>query len=151
MTKFLLLEKAKNEGWKIYDKWRKEDVFCPAFNRQVIFSLQGWRHIIGATGHKKRTSDDTYRRLKLLPHAKEIIEKSATIQNIIEKRGKKYFVLEAITLVTENNKKDYRKIRVIIVEDRRENKIFLSVMDKKRTKKSRLPHTSVFGRQRNEE
>ncbi len=146
MTKFSLLERAKNESWKMYDKWRKEDIFCPAFNNKVIFSLQGWRHIIGATGHRKRTSDDTYRRLKLLPHAKEIVEKSSTIQNMIEKRGKKYYVLEAIRPVIENNKKDYRKIRVVIIEDKKRNKIFLSVMDKKRLKKSRLPHASVSGR-----
>jgi len=33
--------------------------------------------------------------------------------------------------VDENNQKSLRKIRVIIIEDFKKNKIFLSVMDKK--------------------
>lgn len=104
----------------------------------------GWRHITGATGAKKRTFKDAYRRLKLLPYAKQIIETSTTIQNVTTKGKRIFYALEAMLMVKENNKEDLRKVRVILVEDKRENKIFYSVMDKKqkknRHKKSGTPH-----------
>lgn len=131
MTKYINVKKAQNEAWKFYDLWRKLKIDSPAFKTQVTFSLLGWRHIIGATGHKKRTSDDTYRRLKLLPHAKRIIEESTTIQNITKHGKKVYYALEAMVEVTENSRKELRKVRVVIVEDKLKNKIFYSVMDKK--------------------
>lgn len=59
--------------------------------------------------------------------AREIIEESATIQNIIQKKGTIFYALEAIKEI----RGEYRKIRVVIIEDKKKNKIFLSVMDKK--------------------
>lgn len=84
---------------------------------KVRFSLLGWRHLIGSTGHKKRTSSDTYRRLKLLPYVKEIIEKSKLIQNVEKKKGQNYYALEGILNVEEAGTTTLRKIRVIIIED----------------------------------
>lgn len=132
MTKFVNIQKAQSEAWKIYDSWRKTDgINCPAFRSKIKISLLGWRHLIGATGHKKRVSDDVYRRLKLLPHVKTIIENSKLIQNVIKKKGRTYYALEGMLEVEENKQKSLRKIRVIIIEDFKKNKIFLSVMDKK--------------------
>ncbi|OGE19891.1 hypothetical protein A3A14_03255 [Candidatus Daviesbacteria bacterium RIFCSPLOWO2_01_FULL_43_38] len=91
----------------------------------------GWRHISGATGAKKRTFNDTYRRMKLLPHAKEIIEKSTTVQNITVRNGKTFYALEAMVVVKDDGSKSLRKVRVILVEDKSKNKVFYSVMDKK--------------------
>ncbi|PIP15007.1 hypothetical protein COW98_03895 [Candidatus Roizmanbacteria bacterium CG22_combo_CG10-13_8_21_14_all_35_9] len=132
MTKYINIKKAQNESWKVYDSWRKTDgINCPAFRSKVRISLLGWRHLIGATGHKKRISNDVYRRLKLLPHVKTIIENSKLVQNIKKKKGRTYYALEGMLEVDENNQKSLRKIRVIIIEDFKKNKIFLSVMDKK--------------------
>jgi len=132
MTRYENVKKAQNEAWKLYDSWRKVGgINCPAFRRKINISLLGWRHLIGATGHKKRTSDDTYRRLKLLPYVKKIIENSKLIQNVRRKNGKIYYALEGMLEVEEMGIKNLRKIRVIIVEDYKGNKIFLSVMDKK--------------------
>lgn len=132
MTRFTSIKRAQNEAWKIYNSWRKAGgINCPAFKCKVRISLLGWRHLIGASGHKKRISDDVYRRLKLLPHVKKIIENSKLIQNIKKKNGQIYYVLEGMLEVEENNIKALRKIRVIIVEDFKKNKIFLSVMDRK--------------------
>ena len=132
MTKFISIKRAQNEAWKIYDSWRKEGgINCPAFKTKVQISLLGWRHLIGATGNKKRISDDVYRRLKLLPHVKTIIENSKLIQNIKKKKHQTYYALEGMLEVEENNRKALRKIRVIIIEDFKKNKIFLSEMDKK--------------------
>ena len=132
MTKYINIKKAQNESWKVYDSWRKTDgINCPAFRSKVRISLLGWRHLIGATGHKKRISNDVYRRLKLLPHVKTIIENSKLVQNIKKKKGRTYYALEGMLEVDENNQKSLRKIRVIIIEDFKKNKIFLSVRDKK--------------------
>jgi len=132
MTRFISVKKAQDEAWKIYDSWRKAGgINCPAFKCKVRISLLGWRHLIGASGHKKRISDDVYRRLKLLPYIKKIIENSKLIQNVKKKRGKIYYALEGIMEIEENHNKQLRKIRVVIVEDFKKNKIFLSVMDKK--------------------
>jgi len=132
MTKYINIKKAQNESWKVYDSWRKTDgINCPAFRSKVRISLLGWRHLIGATGHKKRISNDVYHRLKLLPHVKTIIENSKLVQNIKKKKGRTYYALEGMLEVDENNQKSLRKIRVIIIEDFKKNKIFLSVMDKK--------------------
>lgn len=132
MTRFISVKRAQDEAWKIYDSWRKAGgINCPAFKCKVRISLLGWRHLIGASGHKKRISNDVYRRLKLLPHVKKIIENSKLIQNVKKKRGKTYYALEGMLEVEENNNKELRKIRVVIIEDFKKNKIFLSVMDKK--------------------
>ena len=132
MTKFISIKRVQNEAWKIYDSWRKAGgINCPAFKCKVRISLLGWRHLIGASGHKKRISDDIYRRLKLLPYVKNIIENSKLIQNVKKKNNKIYYVLEGMLEVEERKIKALRKIRVVIVEDFKKNKIFLSVMDKK--------------------
>ncbi|MFH0937503.1 MAG: hypothetical protein V1808_04395 [Candidatus Daviesbacteria bacterium] len=128
------LKKFKQEAWTFYQKWRKEKTYCPALKCNIRISLLGWRHISGATGTKKRTFGDTYRRMKLLSYAKEIIEKSTTVQNITSGKGKTYYALEAMVNVKENNAVSLRKVRVILVEDKNKNKIFYSVMDKKQKK-----------------
>lgn len=124
--------KTKQEAWDFYSIWRKEGgTYCPALKKKVRVSLRGWNHITGNTGFKKRPWPDIYRRLRLLPEAKAIIQNSTTIQNVSYKHGCTYFALEAIRLVKEKRGKGYRKVRVIIIEDKKKNMIFLSVMDKK--------------------
>lgn len=138
------LKKVKQEAWEFYDSWRKVKSYSPALQSEVRISLLGWRHISGATGAKKRTYNDTYRRFKLLPYAKQIIEASTTIQNVSTKGKRIFYVLEAMMEVEENGKKDFRKIRVILIEDKQKNKVFYSVMDKKqkekKPQKSGTPH-----------
>lgn len=137
------LKQVKQEAWEYYKRWRKEKTHSPALKSEVRISLMGWRHISGATGAKKRTYQDTYRRLKLLPYAKEIIEKSTTIQNVTTKGKRTFYTLEAMVIVKHDGNEVLRKVRVIIVEDREKNRIFYSVMDKKQRgmkQKSGTPH-----------
>ena len=138
------MKKVKQEAWTFYDSWRKVKSYSPALQSEVRVSLLGWRHISGATGAKKRTSSDTYRRFKLLPYAKQIIETSTTIQNVSGKGEKTFYVLEAMMEVVEDGNKDFRKVRVILIEDKQKNKVFYSVMDKKqkekKAQKSGTPH-----------
>jgi len=131
MTRYVNIQKAKNEAWKLYEEWRKVGINSPAFKCKVRFSLIGWRHIIGATGNKKRTSQDTFRKLKLLPYVKTIIEQSRLIQNIRKTGHRTYYALEGMVEVEENGMKEFRKVRVVIINDYQNNMIFYSVMDKK--------------------
>lgn len=141
------MRQAKVKALKYYKRWRSQKTYCPALKENIRVSLRGWCHITGATGHKKRVVGDVYRRLKLLPHAKAIIKKSSTIQDIIKKNGNIYFVLEAVKPVKEKGITQFRKVRVVLVEDKKtKEKVFLSVMDKKKRprrkrKKQKTPKT----------
>ncbi len=126
------LKKVRKEAWEFYQRWRKEKTYSPALKSEVRVSLKGWAHLSGSDKvRRKRTHQDAYRRYKLLPYAKEIIETSTTIQNITEERKRKFYALEAIIKVSYNDKKENRKIKVILIEDRLGNKIFYSVMDRR--------------------
>lgn len=125
------LKKVREQAWEFYQRWRKQKTYSPAFKSEVRISLKGWWHISGSGKARKRTYQDAYRRYKLLPYAKKIIETSTTIQNISEKGGIRFYALEAITTVKYKTKEENRKIRVILIEDRAGNKIFYSVMDRK--------------------
>lgn len=126
------LKKIREEAWKFYQLWRKEKTYSPALNSEIKISLKGWAHLSGSDKtRKRRTYQDAYRRYKLLPYAKEIITKSTTIQNITEKHNRKFYALEAMVEVSYNGKKENRKVRVVLIEDKLGNKIFYSVMDRR--------------------
>lgn len=127
--------KIIEQAWKFYCKWRENPPYSPAFKAKIVISRQGWLHISGAYGGKKRTFADIYRRLKLLPKAKEIIETSTTIQNVTKKGKDTCYALEAMVMVEENDTKALRKVRVILIENTRGKKTFYSVMDRKPRKK----------------
>lgn len=126
------LKRVRQEAWKFYQRWRKEKSYSPAFKSEVRISLMGWSHLSGSDkARKKRTYSDIYRRYKLLPYARKIIEESTTIQNITEKRNRKFYALEAVVEISYDDKKEDRKIRVVLIEDKLGNKIFYSVMDRR--------------------
>jgi hypothetical protein len=131
------MRKAKQDAFRLYNRWRKQKIYCPAFKQNVRFSLKGWRHITGATGSKKRNYKDVYRRLKLLPHAKTITQKSTTIQNIVKRKGRTFYILEAVVAVREGGRITPRKVRVVYEEDKQGKKVFLSVMDKKKYRRKK--------------
>jgi len=131
------MKATKEKAWKYYKRWRREKTYSPALKSEVKISLKGWRHLTGATGYKKRPFKDVYRRLKLLPHAKAIIKKSTTIQNITTRNKRKYYALEAVVPVKEAGKTQPRKVRVILQEDKTGDYIFFSVMDKKKRRRKK--------------
>ncbi len=139
------LKMVKHQAWAFYSKWKKQKTFSPAFNSDVRVSLKGWYHITGARGFKQRSAGDVYRRLMILHHAKTIIETATTIQNVQVKGKITYYALDSVTQVSENDKTEWRKLRVIIIDDIKGNKVFYSVMDKKpsirpKIQKKRMPH-----------
>lgn len=126
------LKEVREKAWKFYQKWRKETTYSPALKSNVRVSLLGWKHLSGSDkARKRRTYQDAYRRYKLLPFAKKIIKASTTIQNITTKRDRKFYALEAVLPVNYNSTQEYRKIRVVLIEDKLKNKIFYSVMDRR--------------------
>lgn len=121
----------KKESLNFYRQWMKTECFCPAFKECVKITWLGWNHLVGNKNNKNRSWNDTYRRLKLLCLAKEVIEESTTVQNIIKKNGKIYFILEAMKLITIKKYKKWCKVRVVLIQDKKMKKIFLSVMPRK--------------------
>ena len=114
-----------------YKIWKKQKSYCPALKSYVLVTNSGWNHLVGNKGYKQRILADKYRRLKLLPYAKQIIENSHTIQDIRTINGRVYYSLDAVIPVDQGGIKHLRKVRVVIHEDKKGNKIFFSVMDKK--------------------
>ena len=126
-----ILREDKENGWLIYSSWRVGPSRCPALNKDVYFTLKGWNHLIRPGGMKRRDPKDLHRRLAVLPLAKQIIEKSTTIQNITRKGKTNYFVLEAMMPIKEKGLATYKKVRVILYEDRAGVIKFLSVMPRR--------------------
>jgi hypothetical protein len=128
-----------DQAHKYYLSWKRQGSYCPALKSKILITNKGWNHLIGNKENHKRTQIDKHRRFKILPYAKVVLEASNTIQDIRLKHGHIYYSLDAVTPVEENNIKYLRKIRVIVYEDTKGNKIFLSLMDKK----CKVPHASV--------
>ncbi len=122
----------KNKTFDFYNKWRSEGSYCPALDREICITLKGWNHLMGNGENKKRTIHDKARRFKLIPIAREIIEKSTTIQNIRMQEGRKYYALEAVKdIEIYGDKPQITKIRVILQEDPNGKIVFFSVMSRK--------------------
>jgi len=124
---------------RYYLLWKKQGSYCPALKSKILITNKGWNHLVGNKVNHKRTHLDQSRRLKILPYAKVVLEASNTIQDIRLKHGHIYYSMDAITPIEENKVKQLRKVRVVIFEDIKGNRIFLSLMDKK----CKVPHASV--------
>jgi hypothetical protein len=122
-------KKIKQETLNLYKSWRNEEIFCPAFKERVHFTLLGWNHLVG-NNVKHRSVRDVYRRLKLLPLAKEIIAKSGTIQTFRIINGVTTYGLDSIETIFINGVSIVVKVRVVII-DTKSGKKFLSIMDRK--------------------
>ena len=111
-----------DEAWNFYNQWRQENSFSPALNTNINITRKGWNHIF----NKNRNEKDKYRRLKLLPYAKELIELSTTIQNIKQSNEGTFIAIEHVFNLETNY-----KVRVILESKDNRDYTFLSVMDKK--------------------
>ncbi len=75
-------ELVKNKGEDFYKSL--SEVYCPYFKESVSFNSQGLEHLKFKQREKARSDQDQYMRFKLLFLAPEIIQKSNTIQGILE-------------------------------------------------------------------
>lgn len=75
-------ELVKNKGEDFYKSL--SDTYCPYFKESVSFNSLGLEHLKFKQRDKARSEQDQYMRFKLLFLAPEIIQKSNTIQGILE-------------------------------------------------------------------
>jgi hypothetical protein len=87
------LNKRKNLIWQNYQRVKK--VYSPALRHSVYFSKLGWNHLVE---RKKRTTPEYFRRLEVLPYAKDIVKTSTTYQarHINPKDGIEYINFVAV-------------------------------------------------------
>lgn len=125
------LERHKTKVLQNYKKLGDKPPFCPALKQEVNFTKAGWRHLTGKS--KKRTIQDIYRRLRLFSYVESIVRTATTFQDINRKGGGLNYTLESVIAMNGGTGREWRKITVVILQDSRGNKNFLSVSDKKLT------------------
>lgn len=123
-------DNLKSKVFADYKLWRGGGgVYSPALKEKVYFTLAGWNHIVGNYG-KHRSVNDIYRRLKLLPLAKDIISRAGTIQSVRTVKGVTSYGLDSIETINVNGVNKVTKVRVVIVNTKTGKKFF-SIMDRK--------------------
>ena len=77
-----------------YQQWQENPVYCPALEKEVHATRDGWRHISGLG--KKRSIQDTHRRLDLFKYARSIVERSGTFQYVRSINREIYYSFESV-------------------------------------------------------
>jgi hypothetical protein len=111
------IENSKKEYKKI------NKVFCPYFNKDIWFTMKGFRHLI-RTCKGNRDVDEIISRLSAIKYIAEIVSKSGTVQEF-ENNGIEFLGFIAII--------DSKKFKVIILKDRDNEYKFISVIPKYQT------------------
>jgi len=138
-----LKEFAKDE----YDKINS--VHCPLFNEKILFSSDGFKHLIyrGKDNKKKRPKNEQYMRLKLLKRACELLRLTKTHQEYF---STKHWIRQRVNKRRDKILKNVeywgvlaiiknRRIKVIVRQYANGDKKFWGVCPKWKTKKN--PHT----------
>lgn len=121
-----------------YEKYYRgiKKVYCPYFMESINFTNLGFEHIRFKNKHLARTLSDQSVRLRLLPIAVKILEKSHTLQGVsIRKRFEERYInnRKEIALLLVHYYEftaiiDTRKAKVIIKQVEGREKIFLSII-----------------------
>lgn len=77
-------EKVRQEAEICYQSI--EPVWCPYLKTKVHFNSEGFEHLLFKTWNRTRKQAEQYVRLRLLPIAVKIIQKSHTLQEYDERR-----------------------------------------------------------------
>jgi hypothetical protein len=121
-----------NEEWRKYvikekKKYKKIGyVICPAFfDEKIYFNKHGFNHLIRKMG-KPRPVNEQIRRIKLIPHALDILRSSDKVK--VEKTN----VINGYTAEfwSFSKKIGQKCIKVIVRQLKNGNKHFFSIMDK---------------------
>jgi hypothetical protein len=115
MNDMLSYQKSKENGQEFYNKINM--VFSPALNEKIIFSADGFNHIIFKNPRSEREKSSQILRFKLLPLAKKLIEISTTYQEF-EENIKEFLVKKHKKKVKENKTVRYWGI-IAIIENRK--------------------------------
>ncbi len=108
--------KIKESGRQYYKSIGK--VYCPYFKEAVVFNTKGYRHLIFNSWNAARTQNEQHTRLKILPYAVKILEKSHTLQEY-NKRDERYYVFVAIM--------DNLRLKVVVRKSENGIRYFYSV------------------------
>lgn len=138
------IEEAKKIGKDYYDNLSQNPINSPAFSMEPIgFREKGWQHIIGEHQFERGLTDENIkRRVKMLPKVKTILESTPFVDEIREKdnnKRKEYGLLGRF--------EDGTVVRVVIEEEEKNGKAFLTVYDwedvSKKLKRNTLPESSL--------
>lgn len=75
-------EKLREDSLNFYNSIGT--VFCPAFNQKIVFSAEGFNHIVFKRKRSERERSSQILRFKLLPLAVKLVKLSATYQEFEE-------------------------------------------------------------------
>lgn len=109
--------------------------YCNAIKGFVFITNNGWNHIIGQEGHRKRSTSDVFRRLSLLPLVKKVIDNAKGCLEERVENNVTYLSIESSEMLEINNEKKKKKIVVVLLKDKYGKCSFLSIMDKDMDKK----------------
>jgi len=77
-SEFPEYEKLKQNAQTLYSSVGR--LSAPAFNQQVLFTPEGFNHLVSADGHKEREQSSQALRFKLLPLAIKLLKTATTYQ-----------------------------------------------------------------------
>ncbi len=124
-------EQSDDHFYKSIDR-----VYCPYFKDYIHFTDAGFDHIRFKNKHTVRTSKDMNMRLRLLPIAIKIIGNSHTLQNKTYRQrfenryvnGRKETAIQQVTYYELTAMLDEIRLKIVIKQTERTEKIFLSVI-----------------------
>ena len=115
------MSKLLKESWNYYKVWMKESSYSPALKSEIKITRLAWDHIVRGNKSSPRSFKDKARRLNILKSVRYIILNCKDLSKTT-KEGFVYYELK------QTIKKD--KIKVIIREDQKGNKVLYSWMKK---------------------
>ena len=126
---------ATKEYIKRFSKEYKllKSTYCKELNERVIFTSEGFNHLIFTHGHK-RPLKEIYFRLSLIKYISEIIKNGNHLERIKIKREyfyKKETITKYFAICKTINDKNSMKLKVILRKRGNDGEwIFLSIMGK---------------------
>jgi hypothetical protein len=75
-------EKIKEDSKRFYDQIGK--VICPAFGQEVIFTSEGFNHLVYKNDRRERDKNVQIMKFKLLPLAQKLVNLTTTYQEYEE-------------------------------------------------------------------
>jgi len=110
-----------------FNKWNKDELKCPAFNKEIIhISRVGWEHIIH---DESKTRMDILGRIFILERAKKLLETANQFQDYTKKNDIEWWVFNAVVKKV--------KIRVIVRSINEKEKHLLSIIRKGSVKQNK--------------
>ncbi len=118
-------EKIKEDSKRFYDHVGK--IVCPAFGQEVIFTSEGFNHLVYKNDRRERDKKVQIMKFKLLPLAKKLVSLTATFQEY-EESLREFRVKKFKKIVQETKVVKYWGV-IAILENRKFKVIIRKVGD----------------------